>query len=62
MLDMFGMFRWVCMFHSLCLAKMQGTREEDATSFCSVVYERSSVIYDNSPGKAKTVEGAKLEK
>jgi hypothetical protein len=40
-LDMFGMFRWVSMFRSLCFSKMQATRPRCNLFFCCVVIRES---------------------
>jgi hypothetical protein len=54
----FGMFYWVCSVcfighvHFVCYVSLKcKRREQDATSFCSVVCERSCVICDNLPGR-----------
>jgi hypothetical protein len=67
-LGMFGMFRWVCMFRSLCFSKMQATRPRCNQFFAVgyVAYARTCVICENwsknyyQLGATNQVQGAKL--
>jgi hypothetical protein len=59
----FGMFPWVCsvcFVGYVCCVRYVSLecrrREQDATNFCSVAFERGCVICDKSPGKEQKLE------